>query len=471
MQTELLYRSIAELGVMLRRRQISPVELTTTYLARARALDPKLFAVVSFTEELAMEQARAAEAEIRKGRYRGPLHGIPWGVKDLFSTKGIPTQWGSPAFRGQVFDYDATIVRRLRDAGAVLMAKLSTGELAGGAHWFGGVTRCPWDTTRSSSGSSAGPGSATAAGMVGFSIGTETVGSIISPASVNGIVGLRPTYGRVSRHGCMAAGWTRDKPGPMCRSVEDCALVLRQIMGADPEDSSAVDAPFTFTPGSSVKGLKVAVLREEFDMPRDDEVREVQQAALKVVGDLGVTLEELTLTKDLPYREAAAVIGAVESAAVWEPLWDSPRRREFIRRTRADGWAAARMIPAVDYVKAERIRAEIMKYTSGLFRQYAAIVAPSWMGPAWMWTAPEEADSISPTRGDPKDPNRPQPQISTFSNLVGIPAVSVPCGFTKSGLPLGLQFLGAAYDEGRILQLAHAYERAAPWRGRHPSID
>lgn len=468
MEPEVLYGSIVDLGGMIRRREISPVELTAAYLERARALDPRLFAVVELTDDLAMEQARAAESEIMRGRYRGPLHGIPWGVKDLFATDGVPTQWGSPAFRGQVFDYDATVVRRLREAGAVLVAKLSTGELAGGAVWFGGTTRCPWDTDRSSSGSSAGPGSATAAGMVGFAVGTETGGSIISPASVNGVVGLRPTYGRVSRHGCMAAGWTRDKPGPLCRYVEDAALVLGQMMGADPEDLSAVDAPFDFQPRAPVRGTKVAVLRDEFEMPLEDEVQAVQHAALDVLEDLGVVLEELELA-DLPYREVSSLIGAVESATVWEPLWNSPLREEFIRKDRGRGWAAARMIPATDFLKAERIRVEIMKYASSIFDEYAAIVTPSWMGPAWPWDMPESGP-ISPTRGDPEDPDRPRPRISGFSNLVGIPAVSVPCGFTEAGLPLGIQFLGAAFDEAGILRLAHAYERATPWHLRHPIL-
>jgi Asp-tRNA(Asn)/Glu-tRNA(Gln) amidotransferase A subunit family amidase len=468
MDPELLYQSIGDLGGMIRRREVSPVELTAGYLERARTLDPQLFAVVEFTEELAMDEARTAESEIARGRYRGPLHGIPWGVKDLFSTDGIPTQWGSPAFRGQVFDYDATVVRRMRDAGAVLIAKLSTGELAGGAVWFGGTTRCPWDTGRSSSGSSAGPGSATAAGMVGFAVGTETGGSIISPASVNGVVGLRPTYGRVSRHGCMAAGWTRDKPGPLCRYVADAALVLRHLMGADPDDLSAVDAPFDFPPRTPLPGTKVAILRNEFEMPLEDEVRTIQHAALGVLEDLGIVIEDIELA-DLPYSEVSSLIGAVESATVWEPLWDSPKRDEFIRSDRGRRWAAGRMIPATDFLKAERIRVEIMGYASSIFDEYAAIVAPSWMGPAWPWDMPESGP-ISPTRGDPEDPDRPRPRISGFSNLVGIPSVSVPCGFTEAGLPLAIQFLGAAFDEAGILRLAQAYEQATPWHERHPSL-
>src|SRR5436190_5041378 len=242
----MLYRPVCELARMIRAKQISPVELTTEYIERAKELDPQLLAFVTFTEDLAMAQARAAERDALRGRLRSPLHGIPWGVKDLFATNGIPTQWGSPAYRGQIFDYDATIVRKLHGAGAVLIGKLASGELASGAQWFGGTTRCPWDPMRSSGGSSAGPAAATAAGLVGFSIGSETLGSIIFPAATNGAVGLRPTYGRVSRYGLMALSWTMDKVGPICRSVEDCALVFESILGPDPLDSSSVAAPFKF---------------------------------------------------------------------------------------------------------------------------------------------------------------------------------------------------------------------------------
>jgi Asp-tRNA(Asn)/Glu-tRNA(Gln) amidotransferase A subunit family amidase len=471
MQADLLYQSISDLSRLILRREISPQELAAAYLARCKALDSKLYAVVTLTEELAMDQARAAETEIMKGHYRGPLHGIPWGVKDLFSTRGIPTQWGSPAFRNQVFDYDATIVLRLHDAGAVMLAKLSTGELAGGAIWFGGTTRCPWDTTRSSSGSSAGPGAATSAAMVGFAIGTETDGSIISPASVNGIVGLRPTYGRLSRYGCMAAGWTRDKPGPMCRTVKDAALVFEQLLGADSNDASVVDAPFAFSPGGSVKGVRIGVLRSEFEMPLDDDVRERQHDALRVLEGLGMRLEDVELSTEVPFRAVASIISAVESATAWEPLWNSPKRDQMIRRTRMDNWVAGRMIPATDYLKAERLRTELLKYTRSIFQEYAALVAPSWMGPAWPADAREEFDTISPVRGDPKDPARPRPQISSFSNLVGIPSVSVPCGLTNARLPVGIQFVGAPFDEGRILELAYAYEQATPWHKTHPDLN
>ncbi len=240
------------------------------YLDRLKKFGPKLNCVVTITEELALAQAAQADKEIKAGKYRGPLHGIPWGGKDLFATRGILTTWGAGPFQNQVFDYDATIVERLRDAGAVLVAKLSMGALAQGDRWFRGQTKTPWNLENGSSGSSAGPGSATAAGLVGFSIGTETRGSIISPSAVNGVTGLRPTYGRVSRHGAMALSWTMDKIGPMCRSIEDCALVFNAIYGPDGKDDTVVDAPFAWTPDVPLTRLKIGYLKTEFEPQAED---------------------------------------------------------------------------------------------------------------------------------------------------------------------------------------------------------
>ena len=265
---DLAFLPITSLAPLLQRRQVSSTDLTKMYLARLEKHGPALNCVVTVTEELALAQAAQADREIRAGRYKGPLHGIPWGAKDLFATKGIPTTWGAAPFQNQVFDYDATIVERLRDAGAVLVAKLSLGALAQGDRWFRGQTKNPWNTERGSSGSSAGPGSATAAGLVGFAIGTETRGSIISPSIENGVVGLRPTYGRVSRHGAMALSWTMDKIGPMCRSVEDCALVFNAIYGPDGRDDTVVDAPFAWNPDVPLSKLRIGYVKSEFDPPQ-----------------------------------------------------------------------------------------------------------------------------------------------------------------------------------------------------------
>src|SRR3954471_17400920 len=264
---DLAFLPMTSLAPLIQRREVSSTELTKMYLARLKKYGPKLNCVVTVTEDLALAQAAQADREIRAGKYKGPLHGIPWGAKDLFATKGIPTTWGAGPFQNQVFDYDATIVERLTAAGAVLVAKLSMGALAQGDNWFRGRTNNPWNIERGSSGSSAGPGSATAGGLVVFGIGTETRGSIISPAAENGVTGLRPTYGRVSRFGAMALSWTMDKIGPMCRSVEDCALVFNAIYGPDGRDETVTDAPFTWNPDVPLSKLRIAYLKNEFDPP------------------------------------------------------------------------------------------------------------------------------------------------------------------------------------------------------------
>ncbi|MBA2301573.1 MAG: amidase, partial [Acidobacteria bacterium] len=262
---DLAFLPVTALAALVQRREVSSTDLTKMYLERLRKHGPRLNCVVTLTEELALTQAAAADREIEAGKYRGPLHGIPWGAKDLFATKGIPTTFGAGPFRAQVIDQDATIVERLRDAGAVLVAKLAMGALAQGDRWFGGQTHSPWNPEQGSSGSSAGPGSATAAGLVAFAIGTETRGSIISPSAVNGVVGLRPTYGRVSRHGAMALSWTMDKIGPMCRSVEDCALVFNAIYGPDGHDDTVVDAPFAWNPDVPLAKLRIGYVKTEFE--------------------------------------------------------------------------------------------------------------------------------------------------------------------------------------------------------------
>ncbi|HKR59286.1 MAG TPA: amidase, partial [Pyrinomonadaceae bacterium] len=293
---DLAFATTTQLAELIRTRKVSPVELTKMYLARLKRYGPKLNCVVTLTEELALAQAAAAESEIKRGKYRGPLHGIPWGAKDLFATKGIPTTWGAEPYRNQVIDHDATVVERLRDAGAVLLAKLSMGALAQGGRWFAGMTRNPWQVDEDrigSSGSSAGPGSATAAGLVGFSIGTETLGSIISPSSRNGVVGLRPTYGRVSRYGAMGLSWTMDKIGPMCRGVEDCAAALRAIYGPDGRDLTVGDVPFNWEPSRSLSELKIGYLKTEFDQQQDPERKKIYEDALAALKAAGINLQPL----------------------------------------------------------------------------------------------------------------------------------------------------------------------------------
>src|SRR5438128_9510818 len=281
---DLAFATVPQLAELIRTKKVSSVELTRMYLGRLKRYGPKLLCVVTLTEDLAMKQAQEADNDLRRGKYRGPLHGIPWGAKDLFATKGIKTTWGAEPYRDQVIDYDATVVERLRDAGAVLVAKLSMGALAQGGRWFAGVTRNPWQVEEDkigSSGSSAGPASATAAGLVGFSIGTETLGSIISPSSRCGVVGLRPTYGRISRYGAMGLSWTMDKVGPICRGVEDCAAALNALYGPDQRDLTVGDAPFNWTPDVPLGSLRVGYLKAEFEntgfTPQNEQQRLVNE--------------------------------------------------------------------------------------------------------------------------------------------------------------------------------------------------
>src|SRR5687768_13709701 len=308
---DLAFASVPQLAELIRTRRITSTELTKMYLGRLKRYGPKLLCVVTLTEELALKQAAAADAELKRGKYRGPLHGIPWGAKDLFATKGIKTTWGAEPYRDQMIDYDATVIERLRDAGAVLVAKLSMGALAQGPKWFGGVTRNPWapaEDRQGASGSSAGPGAATAAGLVGFSIGTETLGSIISPSSRNGVVGLRPTYGRVSRYGAMGLSWTMDKVGPMCRGVEDCAAALDAIYGPDGQDMTVGDAPFNWNADVPLSSLRVGYLKGEFETTPSASASEQQKqiaakrnamykAALDALAKAGVKMTPIELPR------------------------------------------------------------------------------------------------------------------------------------------------------------------------------
>ncbi len=441
---ELAFAPLTLLASRLERRQVTATALAEMYLARLARYGELLRCVVTPTPELARAQAAEADREIAAGRYRGPLHGVPWGAKDLLATAGIPTTWGARPFADQVFDYDATVVERLRDAGAVLVAKLSTGALARGGVWFGGSTRNPWDVTRSSSGSSAGPGAATAAGLVAFAIGSETLGSIISPSAACGVTGLRPTYGRVSRHGAMALSWTMDKIGPMCRRAEDCALVLNAIYGPDGRDGTVIDAPFRWRPDLDLRRLRIGYVARELDEPRGDvtgEQREVLAAALDVLRETGATLVPVELP-DFP-ADALRIVLEAESAAAFDDLTLSGGVDELTRQT-ADAWPnsfrAARYIPAVEYLRAQRARTLLIERLEGLLAGVDVFVSPSRSAGLAM------------------------------TNLTGHPAVAVKAGFA-AGLPVALMVTGRLYDEATVLGVAHAYERGTPWGAMHPDLE
>ncbi len=464
---DLAFATVPQLAELLRTKKVSSVELTKMYLGRLKKYGPKLLCIVTLTEELALKQAQDADNDLKRGKYRGPLHGIPWGAKDLFATKGIKTTWGAEPYRDQVIDYDATVVERLREAGAVLVAKLSMGALAQGAKWFAGVTRNPWapnEDRTGSSGSSAGPASATAAGLVGFSIGTETLGSIVSPSSTCGLTGLRPTYGRVSRYGAMGLSWTMDKIGPICRGVEDCAAALDAIYGPDHRDLTVGDAPFNWAPETPLSSLRVGYLKAEFEnsgfQPQTDQQRQLQEQrnamykkALEDLEKAGVKMTPIELPK-FPTQNLRYILTA-EAATAFDDITRDGRVNQLSGQDRGDwpnSFRTARFVPAVEYLRAQRARVLLMREMDKLMSQWDVFVSP----------APGSASLI-------------------ITNLTGHPAVCVPCGFISSpannasreiyNLPRSIMFTGGLYDEASPLRVALAYEQATNWHTMHPKVD
>ncbi len=463
MSEDLCYQSIGELAAQVESKQISPVELTRAYLDRIQTLDRKLNSFITVTDDLAMDEARQAEAEIVAGRYRGPLHGIPYALKDLVATKGIRTTWGSRLFQDQVPDHDATVVERIRHAGGVLLGKLSMSELgAGPPHAeLKGPVHNPWKLDHWTFGSSTGPAASVAAGLAAFAIGTETTTSVLRPASTTGVVGLRPTYGRVSRHGIMPLSWTMDKVGPIARRVADCAKVLRTIHGADSRDPTSVTAPFDFLPGEKIAGRRVGVVRREFEQLQDLAVGENYRKALDVLQSLGVILEDVELPS-FPYREVGSFIWRVESFSVFEP-WtrDGRLQRALVNKDRWIDWKAAALIPAPDYMKMLRIRRAIGRAVGEIARKFDALVAPM---------NPLGATPIEPTAdGDVPHPKL-EPRLQYQGGLSGLPAISLPCGFTPRGLPVGLTFVAGALRDSSVCEMAHAFEQATEWHRRRPGF-
>lgn len=437
---DLAFQPVTTLAALLKARRVSSTDLTKMYLDRLKKFSPKLLCVITLTEELALEQAAKADDEIKRGHYRGPLHGVPWGAKDLYATKGIKTTWGAEPYQSQVFDYNATVVDRLERAGAVLLAKLSMGALAQGGLWFGGMTKNPWKPDQTSSGSSAGSASATSAGLVGFSLGTETLGSIISPSTTCGVAGLRPTYGRVSRHGAMGLSWTMDKPGPICRTVEDCALVFESIRGADGKDLAVVDAPFDWQPGLGLRGLRIGYLEADFEKASKD-AKPVYDQALADLRAAGAKLEAVKL----PEFEAQPllIILEAEAAAAFDDLTRSGGVNQ-LRGQAAGDWPntfrTSRLIPAVEYIRAQRARTLLMQRMDEFMTDWDVLVSPPFGG------------------------------LLAATNLTGHPQIVVPCGFTE-GRPRGLVFTGKLYEEGPPMRAAQAFEKATQWHGMHPSLE
>ena len=433
---------VAKLAALIRTRQVKSIELTEMFLARLKKFNPVLNCVVTLTEELAMSQASQADLDLAAGRYRGSLHGIPWGAKDIIAAKGYRTTWGAAAFQDRILNRNATVVERLTKAGAVLVAKLSTGELAFGDQWYGGRTNNPWDPTEGSSGSSAGSGAATAAGLVGFAIGTDTGGSLVSPSERCGIVGLRPTFGRVSRFGVMAAGFTLDKIGPMCRAVEDCALVLDVIAGPDGLDLSVPEGvPFSWDAGWDFRKLRVGYAKSEFEAERQADYRRNNETTLNTLRSLGLDLRPVTL----PESDLNFFIEYSERACGFD---------EFIRGRKDEGmkWKGhrtvlevAHLVPAADYLQANRVRMLLMQDMARVFNDVDVIVAPR--------------PSLDPRRS-----------LNPITSLTGHPVLALPNGFSAKGTPTGITIAGQIYREDWILSLAKALEAATEFHLKHPVL-
>jgi Asp-tRNA(Asn)/Glu-tRNA(Gln) amidotransferase A subunit family amidase len=492
----LAFASVRDLAELVRTKKVSSVALTEMYLGRLKKFDPVLKFVITLTEERALAQAKKADAEIAAGKYRGQLHGLPWGAKDLLAVRGYRTTWGAGGFENQIIDEDATVVKRLDEAGAVLVAKLTLGALALGDVWFGGVTRNPWNTNQGSSGSSAGPASATAAGCVAFSIGSETLGSISSPSTRCGCTGLRPTFGLVPRTGAMALSWSMDKLGPICRSVEDCALVLDAIQGPDGRDRTVHDAAFNWDANLDWKKLRVGYLKADFERKpeppqeapkeepaktpeeqkkRDEQKRrreaararaaydrEYNDAALAKLGEMGVELIPVELPK-FPY-DAIRVMLEAESAASFDDLTRSGRDKLLTSQKDYDWpntFRSARFVPAVEYIQAARARKLVMEAMAKVFEGVDVIVAPTNGSQQLVITNLTGHPSVilpNGLRGDDA-PKYPSSDPSDFQNAGG------------PGTPTSLTFLGKLHGEAELLAFARAYQEATGFHLLHPKLE
>ena len=435
---DLAFLTIGELAELIRTKQITSTELTKFFIERLKKYDSILHCVISYTEERALQQAKIVDEEIAAGKYRGLLHGIPFGVKDLLATKDYKTTWGAMPYKDQIIDEDATVITKLEKAGAVLVAKLSMGALAWGDVWFGGKTRNPWDTTSGSSGSSAGSASAVSAGLLPFAIGTETYGSIVSPSTVCGTTGLRPTYGRVSRTGAMALSWSMDKIGPICRCADDLAIVFDVIRGTDGMDQTLYDVPFNYQPLSNIKNLKVGYLKKDFDKQYD--FHKNDSLTLAKLKEFGVELIPIELP-DYPINDLAIMLSA-EAGAAFDELTRSNRDDLLVRQIKnawPNSFRASRFIPAVEYINASRIRTLLIEETQKLMSKIDLYIAPT-----------NENDS------------------NLLTNLTGQPCVVLPNGFSEKGTPTSITFIGKLFDEATLIAFAKLYQDATDYHKKHP---
>ena len=436
---QMAFYSLPELASLIRSEKITSEELTRFYLDRLKKYGDTLKCVITLTEDLAIRQAKKADEEIAAGNYRSPLHGIPYGLKDLLKVEGYKTTWGAAPYKNQELEGSATVYRKLEKAGAVLVAKLSMGALAWGDVWYGGVTKNPWDLEQGSSGSSAGSASATAAGLVGFSLGTETYGSIVSPSTRCGVSGLRPTFGRVSRAGAMALSWTMDKIGPICRTAKGSVMVFDKINGSDDIDLTVKDYPFNFDASQDVSELKVGYLKDLFE--EDYRAHKNDSIALNKLREMGVNLETVSLPDNIPIASLGFILDA-EAATAFDKLTRTGEDDELTRQVK-NAWPnvfrAARFIPAVEYIKANRIRTLLMDEVNKIFLEYDAIVTPSFGGNQLLAT-----------------------------NLTGHPCVVIPNGFDGKGHPTSISIIGNLYEEGSLLELANAFQEQTNYDDKHP---
>jgi Asp-tRNA(Asn)/Glu-tRNA(Gln) amidotransferase A subunit family amidase len=444
-KNELAFYSIEQLASLLKYKKITSLALTQFFIERIKKWGDTLQCVISIQEEIAYAQAKKADEEIAQGKYRGLLHGIPYGLKDLFAVKGTKTTWGAAPYQNQTIDEDAFVYTKLRDAGAVLVAKFTLGALAMGDYWFGGRTKNPWNLQYGSSGSSAGSTSATVAGLVPFAIGTETWGSIVSPSTTCGATGLRPTFGSISRTGAMALSYSLDKVGPICRSAADAAIVFNYIHGTDGKDGSAVNKPFNYDPSKDIKKLKIAYAKNYFDKIKDTSRNEFK--VLEAFKKMGITLIPVNFPDSGVYNFNImdVVIGA-ECAAQFDEMTRLNIDDVLTRQTKNDWpnqFRTARFVPAIEYINAQRHRYTLMQKVNEVVQQYDVIICPS--------------------RGDGNQ--------SAITNLTGHPVVCVPTGFDKKlNLPTGISFVGNLYDEATILSIANTLQKATNWDEAHPAL-
>jgi Asp-tRNA(Asn)/Glu-tRNA(Gln) amidotransferase A subunit family amidase len=437
---DLAYYSIGELAYLIKNKKITSTALTKMYLERLKKFGPKLECVITLTEDLALKQAKNADEEIAAGNYKGLLHGIPYGAKDLLAVKNYKTTWGAMPYKDQVIDEDATVIKKLEAAGAVLIAKLSMGALAWGDVWFGGKTRNPWDTTQGSSGSSAGSAAAVSAGLIPFAIGTETYGSIVSPSTVCGVTGLRPTYGRVSRTGAMALSWSMDKIGPLARNAEDCTIVLNAIQGQDGIDQTLYDVPLNYNSNAGIKKLRVGYLKDDFD--RDYSFKRNDSLALEIFRKLGIELIPIKLPQ-YPINDISIMLSA-ESAAAFDELTRSNRDDLLVRQIKRawpNSFRMSRFIPAVEYINASRIRYLLIQDMAKLMNEVDIIIAPSW-----------EGDNL------------------LLTNLTGHPCLVLPNGFSDKGTPTSISIIGNLFGEAEIILLGKAFQSASDFHLKHSPL-